>query len=210
MLVAYRIETPRLVIRCPSPTDAPLLHATMLASLDHLREWLRWASTREPMSLDDRVEQLRQWRGKFDLDQERVYLVFSKDEREIVGGTGLHARVGPRATEIGYWVGKAHLGKGFAQELTAALVRVAMELHECDRVEVHCDVKNDRSANVPRKLGFTLDATLRARSIPASPDAPMGDSLVFSILKDELGRSPMADKPVRAFDAAGRTILAWP
>lgn len=37
---AYRIVTPRLVIRCWNPPDAPLLKAAIDASLDHLRAWM--------------------------------------------------------------------------------------------------------------------------------------------------------------------------
>src|SRR2546429_7509923 len=87
----YRIETERLVIRCWEPQDAPLLKEAIDSSLDHLRPWMPWARE-EPQSLAQKVELLRHFRGRFDLGKEFVVGVFSADEGEVVGGTGLHRR----------------------------------------------------------------------------------------------------------------------
>ena len=48
-----------------------------------------WAHD-EPQSLDEKVALLRLFRGNFDLGQDFVYGVFSADESEVLGGTGLH------------------------------------------------------------------------------------------------------------------------
>jgi hypothetical protein len=58
---------------------------------------------------------------------------------------------------------------------------------------------------VPRKLGYTLDATLRARL--RGVDGAMRDAMVWSLLRDEYPGSPCAAAPLQAFDAAGRTLL---
>src|SRR5262245_8467890 len=89
---AYRIETPRLVIRCWEPRDAPLLKAAIDASLEHLLPWMPWAKD-EPQSVEAKMELLRQFRGRFDLGKDFVYALFDRQEREVVGGSGLHPRV---------------------------------------------------------------------------------------------------------------------
>src|SRR5215213_10034403 len=135
MTPPYRIETERLVLRCWEPRDAPLLKQSVDASLDHLRPWMPWALD-EPQTLDEKIELLRSFRGQFDLDQNFVYGVFSPDESEAVGGTGLHPRVGDGGLEIGYWVSAAAVGRGYATEVAAALTRIAFALPEVDRVHI--------------------------------------------------------------------------
>ncbi len=147
---AYRVVTDRLVLRCWQPTDAPALKAAIDASLDHLRPWMPWARL-EPEPVAAKVARLRKMRGQFDLEIDYVYGVFDRDERAVLGGTGLHLRVGEHAREIGYWVHAEHVGKGLATEMTAALTRVAFEVDRVQRVEVHCDPDNVRSSAVPRR-----------------------------------------------------------
>ena len=55
---AYRIETDRLLIRCWSPADAPVLRAALDESDQHLRPWIPWMKD-EPKSLDETAAGLR-------------------------------------------------------------------------------------------------------------------------------------------------------
>lgn len=201
---AYRIQTPRLVLRCWQPADAPLLAEAVTASLDHLRPWMPWAHA-EPEELEAKVQRLRGFRAAFDIDRDYVYAIFTPDEREVVGGTGLHPRIGAGALEIGYWISARHIGNGYATEAARALTRVGFEIHNLERMEIRCDPLNQRSASVPRKLGYTLDATLRARI--RGVDGTMRDTMVWSLLRGEYADSPCAAAPLQAFDAAGRTLL---
>src|SRR4051812_17942818 len=93
---AYRIETARLVLRCYQPADAPLLKAAIDASLDSLRPWMPWARD-EPRPLPEKVSMLRRFRGMFDLGQDFIYGVFTPEETEVRGSSGLHTRLGPDA-----------------------------------------------------------------------------------------------------------------
>ncbi|WP_420124870.1 GNAT family N-acetyltransferase [Longimicrobium sp.] len=200
---AYRIQTPRLVLRCWRPADAPLLAQAITASLDHLRPWMPWVHA-EPEQLEAKVQRLRGFRAKFDTDADYVYAILSPDERAVIGGTGLHPRIGAGALEIGYWISARHIGLGYATEATAALTRAAFEIHGVERMEIRCDPANERSSSVPRKLGYTLDATLRASVRGA--DGAMRDTLVWSLLRGEYPTSPSAVAQMQAFDAAGRAL----
>ncbi|HYH80384.1 MAG TPA: GNAT family protein [Longimicrobium sp.] len=200
----YRVVTPRLVIRCYRPEDAPALEAAIHASLDHLRPWLPWAHD-EPEPLQAKVERLRMFRGKFDLDQDYVYATFSADESRLVGGTGLHPRVGPDALEIGYWIAAPDAEKGLATEAGAALTRVAFDIVGVRRMEIRCDPRNVRSAAVPRKLGYTHEATLRGRV--AIPGGPAHDVMSWILLRDDYAGTPSAGAEVEAFDVLGRKLL---
>ncbi|HLX74005.1 MAG TPA: GNAT family N-acetyltransferase, partial [Terriglobales bacterium] len=123
---AYRIVTPRLVIRSWQPEDAVKLKQAIDSSVEHLRPWLPWAQN-EPEPLERKHERIRRWRGDFDLGLDFIYGVFDRAEERVLAGTGLHNRVGPDAREIGYWVRADSSGQGIATEFSAALTRVAFE-----------------------------------------------------------------------------------
>jgi RimJ/RimL family protein N-acetyltransferase len=201
----YAIRSERLLLRCWEPTDAPALKEAVDASLDHLRPWMPWAAN-EPEPLEAKVALLRRFRGWFDLGRDFVYGVFAPDGSEVLGGTGLHTRVGDDALEIGYWIRASRIGEGLATELSAVLTRVAFELCQVDRVEIRIDPANERSARVPRKLGYVEEARLRRR-LPAGADGRPRDVVVFTIFRDGFAGSPAAAVPLEAFDAAGNRVL---
>ena len=201
---AYRIVTPRLVIRCWDPADAALMKAAVDESLEHLRPWMPWAKD-EPQELQKKIGLLRSFRGRFDLGQDFVYGIFDREERRVLGGTGLHTRLEPDAREIGYWIHQDFTHQGFATETSAALTRVAFEVDGMRRVEIHVAVENEYSAAVPRKLGYTLDGTLRQRSL--LEDGRYHDHMIWTLLRDEYPVSPSAQAEIQAFDGMERRIL---
>jgi len=202
---AYRIESERLVIRCYNPKDAPLLQKSIQESVEHLRPWLPWVKT-EPEELKVKIERLRMFRAKFDLSENYIYGVFDPEETELIGGTGLHPRVGSNAFEIGYWVNVNHVNKGYATEFSAALTKVAFEIENVNRVEIHCDPDNVRSIAIPKKLGYVYEATLRGRTeiIEGEPS----DSMIWSIIREEYLNSPAVKAKIIAYDAFGKLIIS--
>jgi len=200
----YLIRTERLVVRCWEPRDAPLLKNALDESLDHLRPWMPWAAD-EPKPLEDKAELLRQFRGRFDLGEDFVFGILDRGESEVIGGTGLHTRVGPGAVEIGYWIRASRVGQGYAREATAALTRVAFRVCGVDRVEIRIDPANAASLRIPRRLGFREEATLRRR-LPDATGAPSRDAVVFTLFADELGSSPAGGVELEAFDVLGRVV----
>jgi RimJ/RimL family protein N-acetyltransferase len=200
---AYRIETARTLLRCWDPADAPAQLVAIEASLPQLRATLPWAL--EPPTLDKQIAFLRQRRAAFDTGQDFAYGVFTS-AGEVIGGAGLHARQGPGAREIGYWIHSGWTGRGLATEIAAALTRVAFELERADRVEIRVIPDNRTSARVAEKLGFHHEATLRRR-------APFGehraDLMVWTLFADDFPTSvaAVAAGGIKARDAVGRPLL---
>jgi RimJ/RimL family protein N-acetyltransferase len=201
---AYRINTPRLLIRCPEPADAPALDLAIKLSLDHLLPWMLWAK-QEPVSLDERIEFLRCSRGNFDLANDFGYLIFNLSETLLLGGTGLHTWLGRDTREIGYWIHKYHTHQGYATEVASALTRVAFEVDHVRRVEIHCSPKNTYSAAIPKKLGFIHEATLHNRAEDVSGN--LRDTMIWSLFEENYPASPAASLAIQAFDVIGRRIL---
>lgn len=199
---AYRVLTPRLCIRCWQPEDAAQLKAAVDASREHLIPWMPWA--RQETTLQDQIDRLRRVRGEFDLGQDFAYAIFSRDESQVLGSTGLHTRRGSHAREIGYWIHVDYVRKGYATETAAALTKVAFEIDGMDRVEIHCDPANLASAAVPKKLGYTHEATLRRRSHWS--EGKVEDSMIWTIFAADYPQSPAAQIEIQVYDAAGREI----
>jgi len=193
------------VARCWEPRDAPLLKEAVDSSIDHLLPWMPWAAD-EPQTLDEKVQLLRRFRGQFDLGQNFVYGLFSRDESEVVGGSGFHKRDGDDAFEIGYWIRASREREGLTTEVTAALTRVGFELSGVDRIEIQCEPANERSMRIPLKLGYREEARMRRR-LYAAPGSEPRDVVVFTLFRNELAESPAASAQLEAYDALGRRVL---
>jgi RimJ/RimL family protein N-acetyltransferase len=199
----YRIETERLVIRCYDPRDAPLLKESIDSSLEHLRDWMPWAAD-EPQTVEEKAELARYFRSNFDAGENFTYGIFSADEKELLGGTGLHPRIGPGGLEIGYWIRASATRQGIATESSAVLTRVGFEICGADRIEIRIEPRNQASFGVPRKLGFIEEATLRRR-LYARPGGRLRDVTIFTMFCEDF--DPAISPPLQAFDARGEQIL---
>ena len=193
------------MIRCWSPEDAPLAKAAIDSSLDHLRLWMPWAHA-EPTTVEEKAKLLRFFRDSFDRGEDFVYGILDHDGSEVIGGTGLHTRVGPGAFEIGYWISASRGGAGLATESTAALTRVAFEVCGVDRMEIHVDPRNERSSAIPIKLGYPEEVRLRRR-LPPLPGGEPRDAVYYTLFRNAYPGTPSAAAQLEAFDATGARVL---
>jgi RimJ/RimL family protein N-acetyltransferase len=158
------VPASRLVVREYEDGDAPALAAAVAASLDHLRPWMAWVAS-EPLGAAARLAMLRASRRNREAGGDALYGAWAGGE--LVGGCGLHRRRGPGVLEIGYWVHAAHVRRGYASEMAAALTTAALAVPGIDRVEIHHDRANAASRGVPAGLGYALESER-----PDEPEAP--------------------------------------
>jgi len=200
---AYRIETERLVVRCYQPRDAGLLAESVTENIEHLKPWMPWVHD-EPELFDEKVKRLKRFRGLFDLQRDFTYGIFNPEETKLIGGTGLHTRLGEGKLEIGYWMHRDFLNRGLATESASALIKVAFEVIHVHRIEIHCDPENIASASIPRKLGFTHEGTLRANTPFLDR---WRDTMVWGLLREEYPNTPAIKARIKVFDANGDSVL---
>ncbi len=172
------IYTPRLVLRCWKPADAPLLKEALDSSLDHLFRFALWSRT-EPSSVDSIEARLAGFAADFRSGKDFVYGIFNRDETAVLGGTGLHPRNDPHDREIGYWLRQSATGQGLITESTAALTTVAYATWPLETVTIVCDPDNHRSAAVPRRLGFSCKGLVPTRQEASGRDL----DLVFQVTR---------------------------
>jgi ribosomal-protein-serine acetyltransferase len=145
-----------LVVRAWQASDADQLAQVITNNLDHLRPFMPWIAN-EPLSADGRLGLIAQWARDSAGGGDEVYGVFI--DRVIVGGAGLHHRLGPGGLEIGYWVQKDYARRGIATTAAGLLTDSAFARASIDRVEIHHDAANFASSGVPKALGYTLIGT---------------------------------------------------
>src|SRR5437763_9648192 len=165
ILLPSRVEGgERLVLRRWEAADAQALGRAISESTEHLRPWMAWIAD-EPLALERRHALIEQWNRKWREGGDVFLGVFLGNR--IVGGCGLHRRLGPGGLEIGYWTHASFLRRALATMVAELLTDAALGLPDVDYVEVHHDKSNQASAGIPRKLGFQL-----LGEEPDEPEAP--------------------------------------
>jgi RimJ/RimL family protein N-acetyltransferase len=176
------VRTERLILRAWEPADAQDLKSAIDANLAHLQPWVPWAKD-EPSPLDAIVSRLEKFASDFASGAEWLYAIFGLDGRTLLGGTGLHPRIGPGGIELGYWIGAPYTRLGYATEAAGALTRLAFTEPEVQRVEIRCDPLNEASARIPHHLGFRHVETLVGEFV--TPTGAPRDTMVWRMTRTE-------------------------
>lgn len=150
-----RIETDGLVLRRWEPEDLQARYDAVVESYEHLHHWMDWL--REPPTLEGQRAWGELQADSWPSDGSCNYGIFDAADGAVLGVIGVHDRLGPGALEIGYWCHVAYTGKGVITRAARELTRILLGLDNIERVEIHCDEANTRSAAVPRRLGYRLD-----------------------------------------------------
>ena len=183
------IEHAPVTLRRYRAEDADALFQAVTESLDHLRPWLPWAADYSRESAEEFLAgSVKDW----DEGTAYNYAILiaipggsalagrALADRALAGGIGLMTRCGPGGLEIGYWVHRAHTGRGLATAATAALVRQAFGLPGVDWVEIVHDELNVASGQIPRKLGF---AEAGRRPLDPPPPSGTGTGVVWRLTR---------------------------
>ena len=160
------------VLRRHRVDDLDPVHAAIEESRDHLRAFMPWADETRAEIADFLALAVELWNAGTDFN----FLIVDAADGEVLGGCGLHGRLGPGALEIGYWLRAGATGRGLVTAAAGALTAAAFELDGIERVEIHCDEANVRSAAVARRLGYRLD---RIEDNHISAPGDLGRSMIW-------------------------------
>jgi RimJ/RimL family protein N-acetyltransferase len=136
--------------------DAEPVAQAIVASFDHLRPWMPWA-TEGATHRDAQGAFCRESKTQWDEGSDYIWLLRPHGVDAVAGSFGLHRRVGPGAIEVGYWVHSGYVRRGYATAGARALTTAALQLGDVERVLIRTDEKNVASAAIPRRLGYRLD-----------------------------------------------------
>jgi ribosomal-protein-serine acetyltransferase len=134
------------------------IYSVIDANRKYLREWLPWVDgTTGPEITKDWIRKsLKQFAQNKGLNAG----IWSNGS--FVGTIGCQEIVWlNRRVEIGYWLAEHAQGKGIMTAAASALIDHAFEEWLLNRVQIQCATGNDRSAAVPRRLGFREEGLIQ-------------------------------------------------
>ncbi len=172
-----RFETKRLLIRATRPGDGAELNAAIRESRDELIPFMPFARVLpEPEETEALV---RRKRLNFLERTDMMMLMTERETGKILGSSCLHRfDWDARRFEIGYWIRTSYAGQGLVTEAVHGLTGFAARELNANRVEIRCDDRNQRSAAVARRAGFTLEGVLR--NWKREEDGTLVNEMVFS------------------------------
>jgi RimJ/RimL family protein N-acetyltransferase len=157
------LKTQRLMLRPPVPADSKAI--ARIANDRRIAENLRRLP--HPYSRADAeafLDYLARER------QETVFLIECEGATCGMIGIDFSSDEGP---EIGYWLGVAHWGKGFATEAVRAVIDYAFEEHVIDELFAGARVTNPASRRVLEKCGFQWTGVQLYRFVALGSSTPV-------------------------------------
>lgn len=170
-------ESERLWIRAPLWGDGTAMNEAVKESIEELRPWMPWAQTIPTIEASE--AEIRQSRLQFLERKDLRLLLVLKKTGQIVGSSGLHQiDWQSRKFEIGYWVRTSFEKQGYVTEAVHAITNYAIHELQANRIEIRCDSRNSRSAQVAKRSGFTLEGILRNEK--CNVDGLLRNTMIFS------------------------------
>lgn len=156
----------------------------MYNSIDKCREtflpWLGWV--KYTLSPNDSFRFLETVDNDWKNGKQFVYAIYIKNT--FIGVISvINVALEHKRAEIAYWLDTDYTGNGYMRE---AVRMIENELFSCDfnRLVIHTDILNVRSAKIPQSLGYVHEGVLR-QEIWSEPNNRFRDINVFSKLKSD-------------------------
>lgn len=102
----------------------------------------------------------------------------------VVGAIGMTTNQQSRTGHIGYWCVPEARGRGLTTRALRLVSRWAFDELGLERLELITDPDNVASQRVAEKVGYQREGVLRSHLL--HPDGRRRDSVMFSLLPDEL------------------------
>lgn len=180
LTIPESFESKRLIIRAPKYGDGAASYEAVQESMEELRPWMPFAN--DSLTPENSEMNIRQAHLKFLEHSDLRLMLFSKENGQLVGSSGLH-RIDwdVRKFEIGYWLRSSYAGQGYMSEAVEAITNYAIHELAANRIEIRCDARNVKSAKVAERNGYILEGILRGDSLDVYEE--LSDTKVFSKIR---------------------------
>lgn len=144
------ILTERLVLRPPSIHDARSIGALMSPEVS------RWLASWPPaVDLELAGRRIAEAQAEADSGRAVHWLIERRDVGDVIGWIRIsRSEVQANTGELGFWLGTASHGRGFATEAVGAAVRAGFDRLRLTRLEAGAQVSNEASLRVMRRIGM--------------------------------------------------------
>ncbi|MBZ0274546.1 MAG: GNAT family N-acetyltransferase [Anaerolineae bacterium] len=150
------LDTERLLLRAFTPEDAPAIQAILNdpAITDNMN-YIPYPCTLEWV-------QAYIQRANEDLASGRyTFGIVRRADGVLVGRINIRVAAEHHSAEIGYWIGRAFWGNGYATEAARRVLDFGFNDLGLNRIMGQCFARNAASAHVLEKIGMRYEGTLR-------------------------------------------------
>jgi ribosomal-protein-alanine N-acetyltransferase len=173
------LETERLILRRFTEDDAELMFKNW-ASDPEVTKYLVYDTC---TTLDETKKRIAKWFAYLENYESDVYAIVLKETDEIIGTIDFAVTdAEAKSAEVGYQLGKAWRGKGFAAEALKALICHLFESVGLNRIWADYDSRNSKSGRVMQKAGLVYEGTSRQCKKCGSE---LVDRVHYAILADD-------------------------
>jgi RimJ/RimL family protein N-acetyltransferase len=146
------IETGRLRLR--SFHDSDLVDLVALAGNWRVARWL--ATMPHPYTEADGREWIARVQRDHATGRPRRFAIALKESDRLIGGVGLDGSTGDDSSEpaLGYWMGQAHWGHGYAREAVASVIDYGLRTLGMETIRAYTDPRNLASQKVLLHCGL--------------------------------------------------------
>jgi [ribosomal protein S5]-alanine N-acetyltransferase len=156
------IETERLILRAPITADLPEWVARIWGDPDAMRYMPRNTTTPE----ESAQAVLNFFTGVRDRQQAGAWAITNKADGQFMGHCMLTYREAFHEHELGYALGQAFWGKGYATETARAVARYGFEQASLERIFAVVVPENTASWRVLEHLGFVYEKDVTHYNMP--------------------------------------------
>ncbi|GHP14881.1 ribosomal protein acetylating enzyme [Lentilactobacillus fungorum] len=155
-MFTYQVND-KIAFKLPAKADADDLLALIDDDRQALGKWLPWA--KEVLTIDDEAKFLQY--GIEKMAKGDFWFAIILVNGEPAGMIDLHEINHEHArAQIGYWLARRFQGHGAMHIAVNALVEIAFNDLQLNRIEILADTRNQKSRNVAAHCGFHLDGIL--------------------------------------------------
>lgn len=185
MIITFRDQLigNRLILKRTKPNleMAKAMFEVVDQNRKHLENWLPWVKL--TLKVEDSLKYLFDKEEEIKKGTKVGYGLFLKDE--YIGDISIfNIDEKNKSAEIGYWLSSSYLRNGYMTEAVGILEKEAFEEIGLNRIQIRCDERNNASAGVAKKCGYTFEGKLREDAF-SDVFNDFRNTLIFSKLESE-------------------------
>ncbi len=180
---------PTLALRYPTAADAPaLFELGSDAEVTRFFSWGPYMTIEQPLTYISGLAAERERGEKLDL----LIVDHRSGPVGIIGLSECSRR--DRRAVVGTWLGRPHWGTGANREAKGLIAALGFRTLGLERLGAYADLDNPRSNAALERIGFSREGVLRRWHRHGDR---VHDVIIYSWLKEEWERSPLAAMPVK-------------
>ena len=187
MDVPSKLETERLLLRPYKPGDGQWLHVIFQENESHLRDSIEGVKAGLGLDLTNSTEAeifVRQLEADWAARKRFIFGIWKKAADRYIGDIWIESQDRDVPLhEIGYFLVKGQMGKGFATEATKAALTFVFKHLRSNKASLTCDEDNERAYRVAERCGFIREECLRGHV--KRKDGTLVGKLCYGMLRTE-------------------------